>query len=944
MTKKNEPGMAFNMDKLNKVFAFMSVGLLITVVWVFLDDYIRPWKAIQVEAMKIKKAKIAKEIEEAEKELDAKKLAELKAEREAALKDVEAKKDEIKKLESELAIIKRDIKDEQIVNGRLNGQVAALTFKWEGAHSHHKPNANDLFKELRRNKRLFAESKDRMKNLQTAEKAKNKEISGKKESLTSVEKKISDMEMKTALLGKAKDKLKMDPIFAIRNAPFVDFLDPTIKIQQVVLSNITDDRYFQHVPKVDRCMTCHTFIDKAGYEDQPNPHKTHPNLELMVGANSTHPMKSFGCTTCHGGEGHRVTDFNAAAHIPQNEEQKKEWEKKYHWHEPHKVPIVQFKKQYSEAGCVKCHTDTQYIPGATALNEGRRNIEKFGCYACHKIEGWEHKRKPGPSLEKIAAKVDKKFFKNWVWDPKSFNKHAKMPSFFMQDNNTKTEKFINKNIAEVNAMAEFIFDKSKSYKPFMKFTGGNVKNGKKLVKDVGCMSCHGVEDYPSESKKVDAYKGPYLTGIGSKVDADWLVSWLKKPSHYQEDTIMPSFRLTNKEANDITAYLMTLKNNKFESLEFAEMNKELRDEILVTYFSAFDTVEVAKKKLASMSDKERTLELGYRSVGKYGCYSCHTIDGFDGRAPIGPELTKVGSKPLTQFGFAHEYDVEHSRDGWIKAHLINPRRWDNGVDKPFKDLLRMPNFNMTEKQADSITLALLGQVADRVPLKGVKRLDANEAITAEGMKVVQKYNCIGCHQIDGMFGDILAIYEDDINQGPPRLVDQGHRVQSDWFHYFLENVYPIRPWFVQENGLRMPSFNLTNDERNKIVAMFQAKSGQQTFEDNDAEVKWLPGEKRAAIQLFNELACTSCHAAGFTNDTPTAPDLHFAKRRLRKSWIKKWLRDPQAIMPGTLMPSFWEDGESMAPGILGGDPDKQIEALTKYILEVSKDKYSPEAK
>ena len=81
--------------------------------------------------------------------------------------------------------------------------------------------------------------------------------------------------------------------------------------------------------------------------------------------------------------------------------------------------------------------------------------------------------------------------------------------------------------------------------------------------------------------------------------------------------------------------------------------------------------------------------------------------------------------------------------------------------------------------------------------------------------------------------------------------------------------------------------------------------------------------------------------AGFD---PTAPDLHFAKRRLRKSWIKKWLRDPQAIMPGTLMPSFWEDGESMAPGILGGDPDKQIEALTKYILEVSKDKYSPEAK
>ena len=180
---------------------------------------------------------------------------------------------------------------------------------------------------------------------------------------------------------------------------------------------------------------------------------------------------------------------------------------------------------------------------------------------------------------------------------------------------------------------------------------------------------------------------------------------LLQPSHYQADTIMPSFRLTDREANDITAYLMNQKNEKFESLTFKEMDKTTRDEILVTYFSAFDTMEVANKKLISMSDHERTMELGKRSVGKYGCYSCHQLKGFEGRAPIGPELTKVGTKPLTQFGFSHEYDVEHSRGGWIKAHLQSPRRWDNGVDKPFKDLLRMPNFDMSEQDAQDITVA-----------------------------------------------------------------------------------------------------------------------------------------------------------------------------------------------------------------------------------------------
>ncbi len=929
--QKHEPGMAYNMTKLHKVMAFVSVIFLVTVFWVFLDDYMRPWKAIQVESIKIKRRHTEEAILQAKKELDGQKLETLNLELAKAKTIIESRQVDIKAEEKKLNRIRKDLKAQTIINGVLNAKVTEMNFMYESAESHGYDKKSAKNKEkLLALKEEFNKSKNTYKAFQAEEKESLIKLDELKKEVLDTEKSIKDLTTKVSLLEQAKEQTNFGIIFAIRNLPFLDFLDPTIKIRQIVVNNVTDDRYFKHVPKVDRCITCHTFIDQPGYEKEKNPFKTHPKLDLMVGLESKHPMKQIGCTSCHGGEGHRVNDFNSAAHIPDSEEKKKDWIAKYHWHEPHKVPEPMLKLKQTEASCVKCHQGVDLIKGATVLNDGRQKIEKYGCYACHKISGWEHKRKPGPSLLKIAGKVNEEWFKSWVWAPKSINPNTKMPAFFMQSNNTKKE-FVERNIAEVNAISAFIYKQSKPYEPFQKYAGGNAESGKKLISEIGCLACHGVDGLEDLSKKVGGYAGPYLSGIGSKVSADWLVSWLKKPWHYQEDTIMPSFRLSDTEANDITAYLMTLKTKRVEDIKFAELNKTVRDEILVDYYSAFDTKEAAAVKVSKLSDDEKTMELGKRSVGKYGCFSCHNIEGFENYAPIGPELTKVGSKPITQFGYGIQHDVPAQRDAWITAHLQNPRRWDIGIQKDFKDLLLMPNFQMSKKDAEDITVALLGQVSTQIPLLGVKRYDAGEELYNQGMKVAGNLNCYGCHQIDGLRGELLKMFDDDINQGPPRLVNQGHRVQTDWFYNFLGNVVPIRPWVK----VRMPSFNLSLDQKNKLVGGFQAGAHQGIFEEEDALVVWEPGEREEAVKLFNAYNCVSCHAGGFTNGEQLAPNLHNAGKRLRPSWIKLWLRDPQKILPGTSMPSFFtEDGKGLEEGYFGGDAEKQINALTKYIIEL----------
>ncbi|MFP5386791.1 MAG: c-type cytochrome [Bacteriovoracia bacterium] len=936
---KREPGMAYDTKVLNKIFAVISVIFLLVTIWMVFDDYIRPWKAIQVKALDIEKQKIQEKIKEIEGSIDSEKLKEVKAQIEAAEKEVASKSDEIEKVNEKIAEIQRQIYVQNMFNGVSGSQAAAFQFKYEHAlMENHPEEAKSLKVKFDKFKAQEIAGKDKLKGLNAKEAAAKKELATLTASLTQAEKDLKALVGDKERMLQAMTATEKDPVWMLRNAPFIDYLDPTIKIRQYVVTKATNDFYFQHVPKIDRCTTCHVFIDKAGYEDQPNPYKTHPRLDtLAVGINSAHPVKEFGCTACHGGVGDRVNDFNSPAHIPQNAAQEKEWKEKYHWHEPHKVPQPMIPLQHAQGMCMKCHKEQVRIPMADELNKGRELIENYGCYGCHKIEGWEGLEKPGPSLFKVTSKVkDAEWIKNWIWSPFSFNPKSRMPHFFDQPNNSDPA-FKKRNYAEVNAMAEYIISTAKTYKPFQKYSGGNADNGKALIETIGCAGCHMVEGIDDKFNLLGQKKGPYLTNLGSKVDPDWLVSWLKKPSHYDPTTIMPSFRLSDKEANDIAAYLLASKNAQFESLTFPAMDKKIRDEILVTdYFSAFETVDAAKAKLEKLTDRERTMELGRRSINKYGCYSCHDIPGFEGELPpIGPELTKEGSKPVEQFGFGQQKHVPHTRQGWLTQHLKNPRIWDVGVPKPFKDLNKMPNFYLTDAETESMVGVLLGLVSDKVPLAGQRRLNAGEKLYWEGMKVANKYNCYGCHKIDSIGGALSEAYEDK-GFGPPYLTREGMRVQTDWLFDFLKNVHPIRPYV----DVRMPTFPFTNEELNKLVMGFQARANQPTFE-GEMKVEWEPGEREAALKIWNELACTTCHTGGFNKDAPQAPDLHYAKKRLRPVWMDAWISNPQSFLPYTSMPAFWDDGNgNLIPavdGVLDNDPKRQIQAVRKLVIEFGYD-------
>ena len=234
--------------------------------------------------------------------------------------------------------------------------------------------------------------------------------------------------------------------------------------------------------------------------------------------------------------------------------------------------------------------------------------------------------------------------------------NTRMPSFFNQDNNSDPAS-VKRNDTEIFTMVEYLFDSNhEEMKNRNKYMGDQV-NGEKLFNAVGCMGCHVSESDPKEAPHVNNYKnltkvqGPNLVGLGSKVSAEWLYEWLMDPLAYNPETKMPNLRLEPSQAKDITAYLLQNKNEEFDAIPAHVYKDEVLEELTVNWLKKSNPEKFALAKAEKMSDEEKLKFIGEKSIRHYGCFGCHSIDGFDDAKPIGVEITEEGSKPVGKFDF-----------------------------------------------------------------------------------------------------------------------------------------------------------------------------------------------------------------------------------------------------------------------------------------------------
>ncbi len=95
---------------------------------------------------------------------------------------------------------------------------------------------------------------------------------------------------------------------------------------------------------------------------------------------------------------------------------------------------------------------------------------------------------------------------------------------------------------------------------------GDAAAGRELFRSKGCIACHVAQGVPGATGTI----GPNLNGIGDPAKKPTLTDggantpehvreWIKDPQKLKPGTMMPNLQLTDKEADDLTALLLTLK-------------------------------------------------------------------------------------------------------------------------------------------------------------------------------------------------------------------------------------------------------------------------------------------------------------------------------------------------------------------------------------------------
>jgi mono/diheme cytochrome c family protein len=204
------------------------------------------------------------------------------------------------------------------------------------------------------------------------------------------------------------------------------------------------------------------------------------------------------------------------------------------------------------------------------------------------------------------------------------------------------------------------------------------------------------------------------------------------------------------------------------------------------------------------------------------------------------------------------------------------------------------------------------------------------ASVVRGRQLMNRYLCLGCHQINGAGGD----------EGPDLSVVGSHR---NWLWLY---AHLARPQGVVV-GSTMPVFTLRREEikditiflmtlkdkrdrarwmplrATRVVGSYDTFSGTQSEDTIPRPVPAADGTDKFEYQgeaVFRGAGCSLCHMVG-TRGGEVGPALTYIGRKRTPKELERLLREPEDLLPAGKMPQLYLN-------------EQQISALARYLSQL----------
>jgi len=395
--------------------------------------------------------------------------------------------------------------------------------------------------------------------------------------------------------------------------------------------------------------------------------------------------------------------------------------------------------------------------------------------------------------------------------------------------------------------------------------------GGALFANLGCIACHTKPDADGQ----DEHDRVPLTHVKAKWLPDALRTYLQDPAKSYAWNRMPHFRLSETEADQLTAYLLTNASREFKD--------------------------------APKGDATRGAQL----LATSGCLNCH--------AGVPPTTTPALTATL--------------KSGWTKGCLASDAATrGKAPDFAFTPAQRESLLAFAASGFESLKQDAPGEFAERQ----IKNLRCTACHARDGQQSIWSQleeEVVALQSASPLEeGEGKPIYTTAL----PLLTWFGEKLRPDYLASFIaghEKDKP-RPWLIA----RMPGFATPAEALSKGLPR-QHGFGPITPEPVGDPEKIKAGQTLAGENGgFNCIQChiLGDRAATAVFEAP-GPNLAWTPKRIRHEYFLRWTLAPTRIDPETKMPRFADEhGKTPLTDFFHGQATEQFEAIWQYLQTFAK--------